>query len=410
MENSIKIHYYIKNNRLNLKGEAPIYLRVTVNSQRFEMSTHKSVLSINWDNKKQRLKGNSELARTINNHLIMLETKINKNFNQLADKDEVVTARQMKDSITGEKSKKRFLLDLFNDVVMLIEQEKGNKYSNITVQIYHVSFQRLKQFIQKEYHIDNIEVDELNYQFMEKYEIYLRTKFNIHHNTTMKYLKHLKKVIHEGMKWGFLDKDPFFQYKTAYKEGNRDYLSRAELDIIRGKKLKSRRLQTIKDIFLFICNTGLSYSDLARLSKGHIHKGIEGYDWIIMKRAKTDVWFKIPLLPEAMEILDKYKKDPICINGNKLLPIISNQKTNSYLDEIAKICSIDKNITCHVGRHTFATTVTLSNGIPIETVQKMLGHKEIQTTQIYSKVVDQKIADDMKHLMKQSPILKKKAE
>ena len=145
MENYIKIHYYIKNNRLNLKGEAPIYLRVTVNSQRFEMSTHKSILSTNWDNKKQRLKGNSELARTINNHLIMLETKINKNFNHFADKDEVVTARQMKDSITGKKSKKRFLLDLFKDVVTLIEQEKGNKYSNITVQIYHVSFQRLKQ-------------------------------------------------------------------------------------------------------------------------------------------------------------------------------------------------------------------------------------------------------------------------
>ena len=410
MENYIKIHYYIKNNRLNLKGEAPIYLRVTVNSQRFEMSTHKSVLSINWDNKKQRLKGNSELARTINNHLIMLETKINKNFNQLADKDEVVTARKMKDSITGKKSKKRFLLDLFKDVVTLIEQEKGNKYSNITVQIYHVSFQRLKQFIQKEYHLDNIEVDDLNYQFMEKYEIFLRTTFNIHHNTTMKYLKHLKKVIHEGMKWGFLDKDPFFQYKTAYKEGNRDYLTQTELDIIRGEKLKSRRLQTIKDIFLFICNTGLSYSDLARLSKEHIHKGIEGYDWIIMKRAKTDVGFKIPLLPEAMEILDKYKKDPICLSENKLLPIISNQKTNSYLDEIAKICSIDKSITCHVGRHTFATTITLSKGIPIETVQKMLGHKEIQTTLIYSKVVDQKIADDMKHLMKQSIILKKKAE
>jgi len=410
MENYIKIHYYIKNNRLNLKGEAPIYLRVTVNSQRFEMSTHKSVLSINWDNKKQRLKGNSELARTINNHLIMLETKINKNFNQLADKDEVVTARKMKDSITGKNSKKRFLLDLFKDVITLIEQEKGNKYSNITVQIYHVSFQRLKQFIQKEYHLDNIEVDDLNYQFMEKYEIFLRTTFNIHHNTTMKYLKHLKKVIHEGMKWGFLDKDPFFQYKTAYKEGNRDYLTQTELDIIRGEKLKSRRLQTIKDIFLFICNTGLSYSDLARLSKEHIHKGIEGYDWIIMKRAKTDVGFKIPLLPEAMEILDKYKKDPICLSENKLLPIISNQKTNSYLDEIAKICSIDKSITCHVGRHTFATTITLSKGIPIETVQKMLGHKEIQTTLIYSKVVDQKIADDMKHLMKQSIILKKKAE
>ncbi len=410
MENYIKIHYYIKNNRLNLKGEAPIYLRVTVNSQRFEMSTHKSVLSTIWDNKKQRLKGNSELARTINNHLIMLETKINKNFNHFADKDEVVTARQMKDSITGKKSKKRFLLDLFNDVVTLIEQEKGNKYSNITVQIYHVSFQRLKQFIQKEYHIDNIEVDELNYQFMEKYEIFLRTKFNIHHNTTMKYLKHLKKVIHEGMKWGFLDKDPFFQYKTAYKDGNRTHLSQVELDIFREIKLISRRLQTTKDIFLFICNTGLSYSDLARLSKGHIHKGIEGYDWIIMKRAKTDVGFKIPLLPEAIEILNKYKNDPICISENKLLPIISNQKTNSYLDEIAKICSIDKSITCHVGRHTFATTVTLSNGIPIETVQKMLGHKEIQTTQIYSKVVDQKIADDMKHLMKQSIILKKKAE
>ena len=264
----------------------------------------------------------------------------------------------------------------------LIKQEEGQKYSRSTIDQYSTTLERLKVFLNKEYDSNDIALSSLDLLFIRRFEIYLKTKYEIVHNTAMKHLKQLKKVIHFAMLIGYMDRDPFFQHKTASKEVNRGYLTTDELSRIENHKFRIRRLEQVCDVFLFVCYTGLSYSDLKLLKPDSLTKGIDGKNWIIYEREKTGVRASIPLLPQAQAIIDKYKSDPECNSDNKLLPIKSNQKLNSYLLEIAELCEIDKHITMHIGRHTFATTVTLTNGVPIETVSKMLGHTSLKTTQI----------------------------
>jgi site-specific recombinase XerD len=197
---------------------------------------------------------------------------------------------------------------------------------------------------------------------------------------------------------GWLTKDPFANYKSKVKEVTREFLTELEIQSLMEKEFVSERLELVRDIFVFSCFTGLAYIDVKQLSNDNIVLGIDGDKWINKNRQKTDTNSKIPLLPTAQYILDKYVNHPVCKNEEKLLPIFSNQKMNAYLKEIATVCGINKELTFHIARHTFATTVTLSNGVPIETVSKMLGHTNLKTTQHYAKILDKKISEDMQIL------------
>lgn len=400
MKYNLTIHFYLKSGKENSKKESPIYLRLTVNGQRTEISTNESILSDNWNKSAQRGKGNKEEIRILNNSLINLENNVRQIFNRLNDNEELFDVFILKDRLIGKGTSSKTLLEVFEENNKLMKQEIGLKYDKNTVQRYFISLDRLSTFLRDELNIQDINLDRLNHQFIKRYEILLRSKYNCSHNTAMKYLKHLKKVIHQAILFGYIDRDPFVEYKTSYKEVNRGYLTAEELKRIEDKEFRLERLNIVKDIFLFFCYTGLSYSDLVKLTPDDISIGIDGGKWIISERVKTGVRFSIPLLPKALKIIEKYKDYPECVVNNMILPLRSNQKINSYLHEIAELCEINKNLTCHLGRHTFATTVTLTNGIPIETVSKMLGHKNLQTTQIYSKVIDKKIADDMSILKK----------
>jgi integrase len=213
----------------------------------------------------------------------------------------------------------------------------------------------------------------------------------------MKYLANFKKVVLLCIKNGWLERDPFAGFKFTKKEVERPYLTAVELQEMASKEFKAERLTLVRDIFLFCCYTGLAYVDVKKLKRTEIGVGVDGERWIFTKRQKTDTASRIPLLPTSLRLLEKYKHHPQCENG-RLLPVLSNQKMNAYLKEIADACGIDKTLTFHVARHTFATTVTLSNGVPIETVSKMLGHTNIRTTQHYAKVLDIKVSEDMKAL------------
>jgi site-specific recombinase XerD len=193
----------------------------------------------------------------------------------------------------------------------------------------------------------------------------------------------------------WIDRNPFSNYKAKIREVERVYLSEEEIENIINKDFKTDRLSLVRDIFLFSCFTGLAYIDVKNLTKSHISLGIDGEKWIFTHRQKTETASKIPILPITQMIIDKYEDHPECCNQNKLLPILSNQKMNAYLKEIAGICEIEKELTFHIARHTFATTVTLTNGVPIESVSKMLGHKNLRTTQHYAKVLDKKVSEDM---------------
>jgi len=200
------------------------------------------------------------------------------------------------------------------------------------------------------------------------------------------------------MDW--LSKDPFAKFKQHFDKVERFYLTKEELAAIEKKQFTIERLQTVKDLFLFSCYTGLAYIDTMNLTTENIIKGIDGNDWLITSRQKTDTDVRVPLLPQAEALIKKYKNHPKASNHGTLFPVISNQKTNSYLKEIADLCNINKAITFHIARHTFATTITLSNGVPIESVSKMLGHTTIRSTQVYAKVVEQKLSEDMLNLRK----------
>ena len=231
-----------------------------------------------------------------------------------------------------------------------------------------------------------------------EYEFYLRSVRKCANNTAVKYIKNFHKIINICLANGWLTKDPFANYKSKVKEVIREYLTEREIQDLMEKELVSDRLELVRDIFIFSCFTGLAYIDVKQLSKDNIVLGIDGDKWINKNRQKTDTSSRIPILPTAQFIIDKYANHPVCVNEDKLLPIFSNQKMNAYLKEIATVCGINKELTFHIARHTFATTVTLSSGVPIETVSKMLGHTNLKTTQHYAKILDKKISEDMKIL------------
>jgi integrase len=192
--------------------------------------------------------------------------------------------------------------------------------------------------------------------------------------------------------------NPLAHYKSTAKAKEREFLTKAELDSLAKKNFSISRLEQVRDIFLFCCYTGLSYADVKKLRRSEISTGMDGGQWIFTNREKTDTSMRVPLLPVASMVLDRYSNHPQCDNAGLLLPVLSNQKMNAYLKEIADLCGVNKLLTFHIARHTFATTVTLSNGVPIETVSKMLGHTNLKTTQHYAKILDNKVSDDMMQL------------
>ena len=245
------------------------------------------------------------------------------------------------------------------------------------------------------YNISDMEVKNIKPEFISYYDLWFRTIRNCCNNTSVKYLKNFRKIIKLCLDNEWINKDPFINYKTKLQPVDKNFLSEEQLESIINKEFKSERLSFVRDVFIFSCFTGLAYVDIKNLKYDDISTNISGTRFIKIKRTKTKVDASIPLLPIAENILTKYKDNPKCLNQNLVLPILSNQKMNQYLKEISTLCEIEFDLTFHSARHTFATTVTLNNGVPIETVSKMLGHSTIRMTQHYAKILDSKVSNDM---------------
>jgi site-specific recombinase XerD len=279
-----------------------------------------------------------------------------------------------------------------------VEQLIGKEFAAGTLERYKISLEHTRNFIAQKYQAADLEITKLDYEFISEYAFWLKSIRNCSHNTTMKYLANFKKIVLICVKSGWLQKDPFTGFKLAKRELERPYLSEKELQTIASKRFLIERLNYVRDIFLFSCFTGLAYADVKKLKRSEVAVGVDGEQWIFTWRKKTDTSTRIPLLPTSLKILNQYADHPQCVHEDRLLPVLSNQKMNAYLKEIADLCGINKNLTFHIARHTFATTVTLSNGVPIESVSKMLGHKNLKTTQHYAKILDRKVEEDMKLL------------
>jgi site-specific recombinase XerD len=267
-----------------------------------------------------------------------------------------------------------------------------------TLQRYEITKNKVIHFMQHQYNCDDKPLHELRLAFVTEFEHYLLTVEKLQTNTAHKYIKNTKKIMNMAVVLDWIPSNPFQMFKCSYASPNRDILSQQELNVIFNKDFKSERLNQVKDVFIFCCYTGFAYADVYKFRRNAVTIGIDGEYWLSTNRQKSGIKESVPLLPIPLDIVRKYENDPYCKQYDKLLPVNSNQRYNNYLKEIAAICGIDKKITTHIARHTFATTVTLANGVPIETVSSMLGHRNIRTTQIYAKVIEQKVSTDMQSL------------
>ena len=398
MKTKVSILFYAKKAKAAANGLVPIYTRITINGKRIELSTNRFVEISKWSTEAGKIKGSSEEARSINNHLDLLKSQIRDAEMELIHKKIALTTETIKSKLLGVDERARMLVPIFQDHNNKIKELVGKEYAPGTLERYTTSLKHTIEFMQWKYNISDIDITKIDHAFITDYEFWLRSVRNCANNTAVKYIKNFNKIIKICLANDWLDKNPLANYKSKVKEVERVYLTEAEIQSVIEKDFKTERLSLVRDIFLFSCFTGLAYIDVKNLTKSHISYGIDGEKWIFTHRQKTESASKIPILPVTQMIIDKYENHPQCINEDKLLPILSNQKMNAYLKEIAGVCEIEKELTFHIARHTFATTVTLTNGVPIESVSKMLGHKNLRTTQHYAKVLDRKVSDDMKIL------------
>lgn len=398
MQNSISLLFYLKKPKAYASGTVPIYLRITTNGQRAEVSTGRVWLPEKWNTGAGRASGTKEDVKALNSYLDTLQGKVYEAHRRLLDIEVTITAEAVKNKFTGKAEKPRMLVPIFQDHNNRIKALLGEEFSKSTLCRYTTALKHIADFLQWKYGISDIDIRKVDHAFITEFEFYLRSVRKCNNNSAVKYVKNFGKIIRICISNNWLDKDPFVNYKSKFREVVRAFLSQEEIDAIASKPFSIERLDQVRDIFLFSCYTGLAYIDVKLLTRNNISPGIDGEKWIFTSRQKTDTQSNIPLLPIAAGILDKYKNHPQCVNEKSLLPVLSNQKMNSYLKEIADVCGITKELTFHIARHTFATTVTLTNGVSIESVSKMLGHRSIKTTQHYAKILDRKVSDDMKQL------------
>lgn len=398
METKMSILFYGKKGKTTREKLLPIYLRVTINGERFEVSTKRYIEKNKWSIEAGCAKGGSEEARSVNTHLDILKQKVYDYQQTIMQEKLPFSAEMLRLQWFGINEQSYYLVDVFKKHNEQMRQLIGLDCSKATVGKFNTTLLHISNFLSSIYQLEDIDLKKLDYKFISDFEFWLKSHKKCNHNTTIKYLSNLRKIVFGCIKNGWLVKDPFYGLKMNKKPVSRDYLTEDEIQRLISKDFNNDRLNQVRDIFIFSCFTGLAYVDAKRLKRTDIGIGIDNERWIFTRRKKTDTATRIPLLPTVLDLINKYQNHPKCNNEGSLLPVPSNQKLNSYLKEIADICSIMKHLTFHIARHTFATTITLNNGVPIETVSKMLGHKSLKITQIYAKILDRKVSDDMKLL------------
>lgn len=397
MQSNLKLNFLLKKSKTQPEVGIVI-VRLTLGGQRVEFSTGRKCPIEKWDSRRQGFRGNTLESQKFNHFLKELELKIFDIQSQKMREGEDYSVLDIRNAFFGEGKEVHYLLEVFQEHNRRMKELIGSEFARATWVKYETTYSHLKDFIEKKMKLKDIDIQRVNHSFIVELEYYMRSIKKCSHNSTHKYLRNINKIIRICIKNQWLQHSPFANFKTSLKEVNRVFLSEEEIDRLWKKKFKSERLTIVKDTFLFSCYTGLAYIDIQELTMDQIQLNIRKERWIFTKRRKTNIVCSIPLLPMAEEILEKYNDHPKRTDANKVLPVLSNQKTNEYLKEIADMCGIEKELTFHIARHTFATTVTLTNGVPIESVSKMLGHRNLRTTQHYAKIIDQKVGEDMNKL------------
>ena len=395
VRSSFAILFFIRDSRVRKDGTTSIEVVLTVNGERCAFSTGKKVKSCNWDKNKQQVKGKDEEAQSLNNYLKAIKAKLYQKEAELLERGFVITAELLRDAYFDkvESLKEKSLFEVFEEHNQEQEKLVGNGVSKATYWISVYTVRLLKEFVQQKYKREDLYLRELNLNFIQSFHTFLRIDKRMAQNSSTKHLKLLKKIVNLAVANSYMATNPFITYKVEREPVEIDFLDEEELRKIINFDTPLPRLERAKDMFLFGCFTGLSYIDIKTLAPEHFEKDNAGRIWIKKRRVKTGVLSRIPLLPIAKLILDKYR------GGEKLLPIQDPADINKYLKDIAILCDIKKRITFHTSRHTFASTVTLANNISLEVVSKMVGHTNTRMTNHYAKLIDKCIGEQMDKLM-----------
>lgn len=387
--------FYIRRDKTNKKGEAPVFMRLTINGERADASIKRFIEPHAWNSAKGKANEKCRGGKDLNLYLDAISANILRIQRDLElDKKEVSAQIILNRYLGKEQSDRHTLMEVFR-----AHNEKCRALSGIslapgTVIRYETSLRLTEAFLRMTYKKEDCYLDEITHQFVEDYDFYLRTVRRCCHNTTTKYLLNFKKIVRIALAKGWMKKDPFAQVHFHFEPVEREFLEKQELKVLLNKEITITRLAQVRDIFCFCCLTGLAFTDVQQLKPEHLVADIHGKIWIRKARQKTKNMCNIPLLDEAQKIIDRYRDHPYCQTHGVLLPVCSNQKMNSYLKELADICGIRKNLSTHCARHTFAT-LTLASGATIDNVAKMLGHANVNMTRRYAKVLDSSIMRDM---------------
>lgn len=382
------------------EGSAPLVVRVTVDGIRKEISLKKRIPLSKWNSSKETVFGTDHESKSLNNYIAEVRTELHNCYRKMQIDKKLVTALAIKQAFLGEDPDQKSLLNIleYHNKTMHETLTWGTAKNYFTTQKYVVEFLKVKKGT------TDVFLSQLNYRFLTEFEMFLRghvpgeNQKPCGNNTVMKHIERFRKIVSMAVRNDWLKQDPFVKFKPKFIKKERGFLTETELAIIESKEIHNASLRTVRDLFVFSCYTGLAFADAYSLKHDNLNLGIDGEMWITTHRQKTDVKAQIPLLPKALEIIECYKSHPKAKAHGTLLPMITNQRFNSYLKEIADICNISKNLTHHLARHTFATTVCLLNGVSMEATSGMLGHASMRTTQIYGKILPKRISNEMQIL------------
>ncbi len=398
LEKTLGLLFYLKKPKDYTEGPVLIYLRITVDGVQKEMSTKRFCEPEKWSSKANRAIGNKEEVKKLNAYLDLLQNQAYDARTHLIDRGKVVTAQAIKNIISGEDQRQWMLLTLFKTHNQQLEGMVGNGVAKGTHTNFETAYKHVANFLKAEYKVDDINILSLDLEFIKKFYHWLRMVKKLNRNSALKNIANMKKIVLDCVDNGWLLGDPFAKFDMNRDEVNTIYLTKEEVQRIVNKELRTSRLSRVRDLFIFSCFTGLSFIDMKQLKRSEVSIAANGELRINKNRQKTGTAAVIPLLPIAKGILQKYAYDEHCIITDMLLPVLSNQKYNSYLKEIAERCDIEIELSSKIARNTFATTITLANNVPMETISKMMGHKSLRQTQHYAKVLAIKVNEDMAEL------------
>ncbi len=394
-KSTFSVLFFIKRKKLLKNGDAPVYMRITIDGRFLETSLKRGVNPKLWNEKKQRSTGRDRLSIELNDYLDTTLTRIYRIHQQLIDECKPVNPQTVMNAYQGRTEQPKMLREVF--------RQENTKYRQLleigdvvlgTVLRYERTERYLGEFMKKNYNVEDMPFRAIDNEFVRNFHIFLKVDKKAEQNTANKYCKNLKKIVRLALDNNWMEVNPFQGIKFSAKATTREFLSEKELTTLMKKDFEVERLNVVRDIFVFCSLTGLAFSDVAALRPEHISVDDEGNYWIHKARQKTKNMCSIPYLESARAIADKYREHPTCVAKGVVLPVLSNQRMNSYLTEIADCCGIKKSLTTHIARHSFAC-LALANGVSMEIIARMLGHSDIKTTKIYAKVVDKSIAEQM---------------